>query len=305
MNKRLVDIGLKKLEICKQGEGQPVVVIELGMGSSMDEWSHIVDEISQDTTVLIYHRAGYGISTIDSNDDRRTENIVEDLNTLLDKEDISEKIIIVGHSFGGFCGQHYLTKYPDRIKGLILIDSTPLENYKIEKLKKQLKVINTKYNINNMIEKWNELSMKTDEKLKDEVSHQIFNNKLDNLSEKEQSKLEFLSKPTLYKVMRNEFNNLFESRKKSLEIENQLNIPLKVLVRDGNLEIDNLVNNGIPVEEATRLEDLVQELLKEQVNISMRGEIIEAKGCRHNIYIDNPKLVVNTIRSVINEVAER
>lgn len=127
MHKKLVDISTKTLEVCRMGTGEPAIVIELGMGSSVDEWLHIVEDLSKTTTVLTYHRAGYGRSTLDTEDRRTTQDIIEDLRILLEMEGLSEGAILVGHSFGGHCIQHYAKAYPDSVKGLVLIDASPIE----------------------------------------------------------------------------------------------------------------------------------------------------------------------------------
>lgn len=299
MFKRLVNIGSKTLEVYKRGFGQPVIVIEVGMGTSMDEWSYILEKVSETATVLIYHRAGYGKSTIDLKEERTIYNIIKDLHILLEKEGISENIILVGHSFGGLCIQHYANKYSNQVKGLIMIDPTPNEYNKIESLKKQLVFINKKYNTNKMIDRWNSLAMKNQDELVKEISSQFLKNGEEDLEEKERSRLEFLSKPNLYRAMSSEFNNMIDSGKEIQHFCKFSNIPLKILIRDKVVEINKMVNNGIPNEEAKELESLIQSLIRKQVSLSSKGEIIEAKNCGHNIFDDSPELVIATINDVI------
>lgn len=48
------------------------------------------------------------------------------LNEILDLENI-DKPVIIGQSMGGYVGQAYSEKYPDKLKGFISIDSAPLQ----------------------------------------------------------------------------------------------------------------------------------------------------------------------------------
>jgi len=281
MCKKLVDIGSKTLEVCIKGAGEPVIVIETGMGCSMAEWSHIIDELSKTTTVLTYHRAGYGRSTIDFTVERTFSNITDDLNILLEKEGISENIVLVGHSFGGLCIQHYAKKYSDRVKSLVMIDASPSEYFKLEDLKGQLAVINEKYNTKKMIDQWDSLALKSQEELGEG----------------------FFSNPNLYKSLISEFKSLVDSRNVHCTPGRFLSTPIKVLVRDDKVEINKLVSNGVPKEEAEKFENRIQQLIEEQVYLSDNGEIIKANNCGHNIFKDNPELVISSVENVLKEIS--
>ncbi|MEO0564650.1 MAG: alpha/beta fold hydrolase, partial [Chloroflexota bacterium] len=40
-----------------------------------------------------------------------------------------EKVIVIGHSYGGFIAQEYAIAYPDALMGLLLIDTVPVLDY--------------------------------------------------------------------------------------------------------------------------------------------------------------------------------
>lgn len=52
------------------------------------------------------------------------DNHVEDVERIR-KATGQKKLLLIGHSMGGFLGMSYLQKYPDHVKGLILIASAP------------------------------------------------------------------------------------------------------------------------------------------------------------------------------------
>lgn len=52
------------------------------------------------------------------------DNVSEELYSILQKENI-ENIVLVGQSAGGYIAQHFISKYPEMVKGFISIGSTP------------------------------------------------------------------------------------------------------------------------------------------------------------------------------------
>ena len=283
MDKKLVKLESKTLEMRSRGEGEPVIVIETGMGSSMDEWNYIFKEISKLTTVLMYHRSGYGRSTVDFKENRTISTITSDLHALLNKIGIFKNIILVGHSFGGLCIQNYAKEYPNNIRGLVMIDASPNDYNKLEELKKQLKVINEKYNTKRMINRWSEFSKKTKDDICEEIRFQFNKNGSEDLGEEQKNRLDFLTNPIMYKSMVSEFNNMIDFSADDNDCTQLCNISIKILIRDKRIEIAKLINNGIPIEEAERLENLIQKLVRKQVTLSDKSEIIEAKDCGHNV----------------------
>ncbi|EFC41249.1 predicted protein [Naegleria gruberi] len=101
----------------------PTVVIDSGLGisSSGVYWSDIQSAISNHSKICVYDRAGYGFSD-NGYFPRSSLQIVEELNTLLKTSNITEKILLVGHSFGGMNVRLYASKYPESVAGLLLID---------------------------------------------------------------------------------------------------------------------------------------------------------------------------------------
>ncbi|KPL58417.1 alpha/beta fold hydrolase [Rossellomorea vietnamensis] len=51
-------------EYLKVGEGKQVLVFETRIGNSFYSWLPFIDTIKKEYTIILYHRAGYGKSTI-------------------------------------------------------------------------------------------------------------------------------------------------------------------------------------------------------------------------------------------------
>ena len=79
---QLVDVGGHRLHIWCTGEGSPVVVLEVGGGGNVLEWSRVQPEVAKTTRVCSYDRAGFGWSDLGPSP-RSAVQIVRELHTLL------------------------------------------------------------------------------------------------------------------------------------------------------------------------------------------------------------------------------
>jgi pimeloyl-ACP methyl ester carboxylesterase len=123
-----VDVQDFKLHIKVQGEGMPVVIFENGMGSSMDAWKSIPDEVSTFATTFCYDRAGLGKSELSSNP-RTIPNMVEELREALRKQNLQPPYIYVAHSMGSYVARYFAMTYPEEIKAILLVDPSPDKMY--------------------------------------------------------------------------------------------------------------------------------------------------------------------------------
>lgn len=113
----------RRVELALAGSGQPAVVLENGLGGSLDWWAKVVPEISRETRVLAYNRAGTG-SSEGLRGPRDGAHIVEELRRLLRAEGIAPPYVLVGHSAGGLYMQLFARRHPTEVAGLVLVDST-------------------------------------------------------------------------------------------------------------------------------------------------------------------------------------
>lgn len=107
---------------CK-GEGSPVTILEPPSGDpSETTFYNVFDAFSKSNKTCIYHRLGNGA-------DMRAEGLnftgwdyVKHLEKLVELEAKDTPIILVGYSYGRFVSHLYTSKYPDKVKGMLLID---------------------------------------------------------------------------------------------------------------------------------------------------------------------------------------
>ncbi|MEU7001739.1 alpha/beta hydrolase [Nonomuraea sp. NPDC046570] len=110
----------RRLYHVSQGEGEPVVVLEAGLGGSRADWGLVLAGIATSTKVVAYDRAGLGRSDPDTAR-RDVGRMAEDLGHLLDGLG-AERYLLVGHSLGGPIIRAYAARHPARVAGLVLID---------------------------------------------------------------------------------------------------------------------------------------------------------------------------------------
>lgn len=302
MNTKIIDVETTSIELCTLGNNGPVVVLETGMGCSFYEWSNIAYEISKVARVILYHREGYGNSTLTTNK-CTSLRIAKNLKLILEKENITEPIILVGHSFGGICALHFTKLFPAYISGLVLVDSSPIEMYKVEELKRSLPTIQSIYPTARALERMNHMGSMSKEQIVEEVNPKLAPWQLKFPATIQDKIKDFIIKPHLYKAAASELENMIASGKEIEALGSMdLDIPLKVLGRDGSLEINNLINAGIAESEATTFENLLQELNKSKALYSSKGEFTLVNGAGHNIHQYCPEIIVEKVLEVVNQV---
>jgi len=119
----MVDVGGYSLHINCVGQGSPTVVVDGGSGEMSAQWVWVQREVSDSTRVCAYDRAGMGWSEMGPQP-RDAKQISSELHTLLTKADIEGPYVLVGHSFGGLYMQTYAARYPDKVAGVALVESS-------------------------------------------------------------------------------------------------------------------------------------------------------------------------------------
>ena len=106
-----------------EGRGPLTVVLEAGLGDTLDIWANVQPLIASCTRTIAYTRAGYPGSDPASGP-RDAATIVSELRWELKRRGIQPPYVLVGHSIGGLHMQYFARQYPDEIEGLLLVDST-------------------------------------------------------------------------------------------------------------------------------------------------------------------------------------
>lgn len=278
------------------GKDKAVLVIETGIGSSFYDWYSIVEDLKEDFTIVLYHRCGYGKSQ-DPKTSRTTKNIAEELNYLLDNIGVKNKFILMGHSFGGLCVQHYAKMYPYKLKGIMLIDSTSFNFKQLYML--DTPVMNSLIAIDKMVESNINSSKKSKEELKLQNSDIIsaYENRISDADMK--SVEEFFTSSRLHKTIAEEFQNWDIDSNEIKAIPEFPNIPLIVIARDNKVTERGWVKYNIPEKEAILYENEWRKLQIELSKLSDQGRLIVAENSDHEVYLDRPDIIIHNLKTLI------
>jgi pimeloyl-ACP methyl ester carboxylesterase len=126
---RLVALAGRKVHVCDQGEGRPVVVFESGLAASSLNWREVQRTVSRFAATLTYDRAGYGWS------DRAAgaataEAACATLHDLLAATRVPLPVVLVGHSFGSYVLQLFACRHPEDVAAMVLVDPVTHDDWR-------------------------------------------------------------------------------------------------------------------------------------------------------------------------------
>jgi pimeloyl-ACP methyl ester carboxylesterase len=123
----LVNVGGYRLHIyCtghKQSHGSPTVVLEAGQDGNWLDWSPVQDRIAAFAHVCAYDRAGLGWSDALSAP-VPSSRVAASLHTLLHNHGVEGPYVLVGHSIGGIYVRAFANHAPEEVAAIVLIDSS-------------------------------------------------------------------------------------------------------------------------------------------------------------------------------------
>lgn len=110
-----------QMEYIDIGAGSKTLVIESGIGMGLAYWQPLLADLSTlNIRTVIYSRAGNGKSQATKDVSLAASN--QRLEKLLTAINAKENLILIGHSFGGLHVRAFAAAYPERVKGLLLLD---------------------------------------------------------------------------------------------------------------------------------------------------------------------------------------
>lgn len=268
---QLVDMGGYKLHIYCEGNGSgPVVILDSGIGGFSLEWVPVQRLLSRQVRVCAYDRAGYGWSDPGPSP-RTTDQIVEELHTLLQEAGVSPPYVLVGHSFGGYNMQYFAKVYPQETAGLILVDSSHPEQ--VDRLP-EIPAVREK------------------SRTREFVTYYQGQSTLILYPEDVRSKvMRILSLRKMYQTYRRESVNFAVSGGQVIAAGPLPEVPLVVITRGKRVWPDDPYGQ--------MLESIWQEMQKEMAGLSPEGMQIIAANSGHLIQLEQPDVVVLGISSVL------
>jgi pimeloyl-ACP methyl ester carboxylesterase len=107
-----------------EGEGEPVVMVH-GNPSWSFYYRNLVQALSKNYQCIVPDHIGCGLSDKPGDDDYEytLKSRIDDLEALLESLNITENITLVVHDWGGMIGMGYASRYPERIKRLVVLNT--------------------------------------------------------------------------------------------------------------------------------------------------------------------------------------
>lgn len=287
---KLVDIGGYQLHIDCIGEGSPTVVMDYGLGGLSLVWSLVQPEVAKFTRVCTYDRAGYAWST-SSLKTRTSQQMVQELHTLLNRAEIEGPYVLVGHSLGGLNACLFASQYPKEVVGMVLVDAVPANVYSrlVPEWKNQMAATQRMFYTLSTISRLGLLRLLV--QLRGTEAAPDFVKKLP--SEVQPAILaKFLPKTFNTAITENQLMESSTQQISNQEILKEL--PIVVLSHGENMFSD------LSDKEAEQAEKIWQELQAELANLSSKSKLLIAQNSGHNVHIDQPQLVIDAIQQVID-----
>lgn len=285
---QLVDVGGYKLHIHCMGEGSPTVILEAGFGESSSSWLFIQPEAAKTTRACSYDRAGYGWS--DPSPHPRTASWrVEELHTLLVNANVQGPYVLVGHSLGGMLVRVYAHIYPDEVVGMVLMDSMHEEQYeRLPRAKSSIPDQGQQFRMLGALSSTGFMALAPQAIPSQGFPDEVF----------AQYKVAWATTGHLTAAAA-EINAMLESTAevRALQITSFGDLPLSVLSQGVYIP-----NSALSEAENQQYWDEWQAMQSELVALSSMSKQIIAEQSGHQIQFDQPDLVIDAVREMVDEI---
>jgi pimeloyl-ACP methyl ester carboxylesterase len=312
---KLVDVGGWRLHLnCAGADSKnvPTVVLEAGAGDLSLDWSLVQPEVTRFARICSYDRAGVGWSDLGPRP-RTFRQIAYELHTLLHKAGIPAPYILVGHSVGGLIVRTFAAAYPKEVAGMVLVDATSEDTQlsvggKLTRIRKTSQGRAIPAVRTNMTARERELSPAQRQEIEGFMK-EVGPPKLESPYTKlppdiQRTRMHLMSSPRFYAgeddpYWGEEFAEFYAEGKRAVPPLGE--IPLMVLI-GGKAD---KTPPGVPEEEWQRLNDEKRMQKREFARLSRNSRVKVDPLSGHHIQLDNPDLVVEAIRQVVEAVRHR
>jgi len=115
----------QKYHYLNEGKGDPVVMVH-GNPSWSFYYRNLVQTLSENHQCIVPDHIGCGLSDkpCDADYEYTLKNRIDDLEALLESLKITDNITLVVHDWGGMIGMGYAARYPERIKRLVILNTS-------------------------------------------------------------------------------------------------------------------------------------------------------------------------------------
>jgi pimeloyl-ACP methyl ester carboxylesterase len=284
----MVDVGGYTMHLYCTGEGgAPTIVMDSGLGGTVLDWQLVQPEVAEFARVCTYDRAGAGWSD-EGAQPRTSQQFVDELHALLDNARIEGPYVLVGHSLGGANMQLYARQYPNDVAGMVLVDSALVpENPQITQLTAALQPspvwtkILTTFGVVRLLTMLEPVGYPFSELPPDSADEALA------ISSRT---------PHLYEGA-DESSSLLESISEVHAAPMSLGDKPLIVLTAGPLQLEGM---GLSQEQAHQIDEAHSEHQADLARRSQNGKQIIAEESGHYIHLEQPDLVIDAIRQVVD-----
>lgn len=102
-------------------DGLPIILLH-GSNADLHTWQPWVDRLTDTYRVIRFDQVGHGLTGPDPNDDYSLASFVKDIDEVADALDL-DRFVLGGNSMGGSHTIGYALERPERLLGMVLVDS--------------------------------------------------------------------------------------------------------------------------------------------------------------------------------------
>ncbi len=117
------DSALSAVNYIREGKGTPALMIH-GLAASLHDWDFLAPELAAaGYQACALDLLGHGESAKPSRLEAYTaQGVYDHLAGWIDSLNLSESLILIGHSLGGYLALLYALRFPERVRALILVN---------------------------------------------------------------------------------------------------------------------------------------------------------------------------------------
>ncbi|GAB5524195.1 MAG: alpha/beta hydrolase [Roseivirga sp.] len=292
----LVEVNGYKLHLINKGSGGPPVVMFHGAGDIGLIWNLVLPEVAKFSQAVAVDQAGEGWSQ--HGHAIHLWQQAYDTHTALEQAGIKGPFVLVAHSLGGLLARVYAQMYPDEVAGVVLVDAThPDVILKVYKNGKSVWRRMRETTRGRAIPAVVKTKLTSQPDLEYFQAKRDFGNTLNKFSVEDRQRFDWIynQRPFAYVKGRSSF----EAETMQLISENSASYgfgdkPLVVISKGiwTDKEGDEQWTN-----EALKAES--EKLQKELLQLSANSRQVIAKKSGHQIHLDQPGLVIETIRQMV------
>jgi pimeloyl-ACP methyl ester carboxylesterase len=295
----LYDVGDYRLHLYCIGEGSPTVILEAGSGFPALTWYLVQKEVGGFARVCSYDRPGYGWSDPASGL-LSPHQVAADLHKLLETANVPGPYILVGHSAGGYYIRAYANQYPSDVVGMVLVDAA----YEQQDLLYPPEFIKLMNNSAAMLPLCQIMAPFGGMRVTKILNALIPVNSLP--ADIEGAFLSTLHRTSYCKAMANETEAVASFRSHPDLPHTLGDLPLVVLsaglTADEEYAQMGGARSGISRKVYAKVYEANQEMQKELAGFSTQGQQVIATKSGHLIHYNQPELVINAIRTIVEQV---